>query len=181
MSNAAPKTKVIGGILYEVTPLDAFEGLDLFEYTLKLLSPSAAGVADSAAVATALDQLATLGAGNALRAIGRSLEGRTLTTMYAAKFAPLTCYGDADAGVEGRRPRLNETSVREHFRGRIANMLEWLAFCMEVNYGDFFAESGPLGSLVARLKLFQERLEAMGKKDESPDPSQEESAGESGE
>ncbi len=42
---------------------------------------------------------------------------------------------------EKQAPQLN-TIYEEHFAGNIMGQLKWLAFCVEVNFGDFLAEIG---------------------------------------
>lgn len=55
--------------------------------------------------------------------------------------------------VEGK-PLLLDIDMQElHFAGRYAAMFSWLAFCLKVNYSDFFDSLGAAqGKLAARLQ-----------------------------
>ena len=52
--------------------------------------------------------------------------------------------------VDGRAPVLTKENLGPHFQGKLLSYFKWLAFCVEVNYADFFALArglqGPVSS-----------------------------------
>lgn len=120
----------IGGVTYEVRQLDAVRGRRVFVRFAKVVAPAlgalkaAAKMSPDEALAYALGQL-----------VGNVSEEDL--DFFCDVFAPATCL------VEGNnRPELAKR-FELHFAGKYLEMLEWLAFCFEVNFGSFFQKLGP--------------------------------------
>lgn len=114
------QTREIDGITYEVTPLGAIKGSQVFVRLLKVLGP----------VFTSKD-------------VGSLFEHLTEEDMNYLReaFAPTTLVMG-----KGQLDKIFDI----HFAGQMMSMLKWLFFAMEVNFSDFFAKgninlSGALG------------------------------------
>lgn len=120
----------IGGVTYEVRQLDAVRGRRVFMRFAKVVAP-ALGALKAAGKMAPDEALA--------HALGQLVNGVTEDDLdfFCDAFAPTTCM------VEGsKRPELAKC-FELHFAGRYLELLQWLAFCFEVNFGTFFQKLGP--------------------------------------
>jgi len=122
-----PQQKTINGVLYEVTPLGASKGLQLFTRVARVVGPGLERVTSledaSGAVLAALGTLAeNLDADN-LEAICRLLADSTMARVNGKELA-LGAVFDA------------------HFAGDLGSLFEWLKFGIEVNLGPLLAALG---------------------------------------
>jgi hypothetical protein len=104
------QVREIDGARYEVTPLGAIRGSQVFVRLLKVLGP----------VFSSKD-------------VSKLFEGLTEDDMnyLVGAFSPTTMVMGS-----GQLDKIFDI----HFAGRMMSMLKWLFFCMEVNYADFFAK-----------------------------------------
>lgn len=114
------RSKEIAGRTYEVTQLGAVAGQKVFVRVLKVLGP-AIGAKDMAAL------------------LGGIQESDVQALVDA--FIPMTHI----AGVG----QLNARTFDDHFAGAYRELFDWLAFCVEVNFGDFL--SAPPSGLAASV------------------------------
>lgn len=115
-------TKVIGETEYEVTQLDAIRGRKVMVRLAKAFAPVLAG-------GKSADGLARLG--EALANISDDD-----VDFLCDTFAPSTSVISTDA--QGRRvaPQLSKI-FGLHFAGKYDELIQWLYFCLEVNFGSF--------------------------------------------
>jgi hypothetical protein len=114
----SPESRLINGVTYTMTPLGATQGLS---------------------VATKLARV--LGGGaktpeKPLVGILESLNEADLTFLCTT-FAKLTTFNVGD----GKEPLLS-TFFDEHFSASYDTLLQWLVFCLEVNYKSLFLGLG---------------------------------------
>lgn len=127
------KKKVIGGHSYDVFMLSATAGLDTFLDLARIAGPAlgiivkGVGLKDIKSIGDI--ELDNIDFEAAARQIFQSEEKETITTIVA-KLAEKT-------QVDGK-PLANIYDV--HFQGKIGELFRWLAFAMEVNFGDFFGD-----------------------------------------
>lgn len=145
----------LGGYTYRVTQLGARKAAEVLERLVKLVAPGTRGFADSVAVAQTLDALAMMGLPAAVATVLDEL--KVGTTMEVAEiFAPFTNVRE-DERTDGPGPRLDKV-FDQHFAGKLSHLYRWLVFCVEVNYSDFFDESGPMAPVLEKIKgLFRSR------------------------
>lgn len=109
------KTKVIDGLKYTVTQLGAKKGMRALTRLARLLGPAFASGDQTEAMAGLFSRLT-----------------EDDVEYFCDTFAPLTTVEQ-----DGKAPQLS--SIFEiHFTGNYSSMLQWLLFCIEVNFGDFF-------------------------------------------
>jgi len=154
----------IGGALYEVTPLDGDEGSELMlvlaKHFLPALSGAVASIASSVAAAKSaaesdasgaaegqggadpkatpaelLGDVVKVGAGDIMGAVVGVVKSLSVEDFRMARnaFAKRTRVHRSD----GTTPFLKDC-LRQHFAAKYPDMLLWMAFCLEVNYGPFF-------------------------------------------
>lgn len=114
------KERLIGNNTYQVTQLGAVQGSKIFVRVAKLLGPL------------------ILSKGSDISAAMSAVTEDDLTYLCDV-FGPMTIVG-------GRV--LDKQFFDIHFVANYKEMFLWLAFCLEVNYGDFLKGSA-LGALVA--------------------------------
>ena len=129
-----PKNTTINGTFYEVMPLGALKGRSVFVRLLKMFGPLFAGD-----IAAGLDHLS-------------EDDFNYLCDVFA----------------EYTNVRINEKQMPVlkdvfdgHFSGKYLDMLQWLAFCVQVNFGDFYKGLGKVADSAAtdgkapdQLRLF---------------------------
>lgn len=129
----------IGGCIYKVRQLDAVEGSRMLARIHKAVLPALESI-DS------VDDVKV---------------GKVLTDLAAnVSIADLDYLRDTFARVtevrlpDGREPILSDAIKGEgHFAGAYDEMLEWLTFCLEVNFGTFFQKlRGRIAGALARKK-----------------------------
>jgi hypothetical protein len=120
------ETKTIGEHEYAVTQLDAVKGRRVATRIAKILAPVVgAGSAETGDMAKALQALVA----------GMTEEDvDSLCDVFAAST-------DVQIPGEKRSPKLSAIFAL-HFAGRYDEMVEWLLFCIEVNFSSFFARAG---------------------------------------
>jgi hypothetical protein len=149
------RDKVIAGVTYRVSQLPAKVGRNVLVRVVKQLGPGLAGALSGAGSASAgVDNLGALVMG-ASEAIG----------MLCARLSPEEF--DAILDVFARHTTIalpNDVEPKladkfdEHFAGRYDAMLQWAAFCMEVNFGSFFDASAGPNALWQRAQTFLQSL-----------------------
>lgn len=123
------RSKEISGVTYEVRQLDAIKGRRVFVRFAKLVAPIATAIKGS--TKSGAEDLA-----GALRELVNAVQEDDLD-FFCDSFAPSTCIVDGN-----KKPELSK-SFALHFAGKYHEMIEWLAFCFEVNFGTFFQKLGP--------------------------------------
>lgn len=112
------KEKTIEGTTYRVRQLDAVKGRKVVARLIRLLSNAAAGGDD------------------ALSKIFASVTEEDMD-YFCDVFAAST-----DVNYEGKWPCLKDV-FGLHFAGKYGEMMQWLLFCVEVNFGNFLGETKP--------------------------------------
>lgn len=125
----AKKKKTIDGIEYEVTQLGAKEGRALFVRISKMIGPSLASLAKADLASLMDSNVAQLAP--AIETFVRDVSEEDLDVL-CSKFAERSAYRDGKDWPELDR------NFDDHFAGAYLRMIKWLAFCVEVNYADFF-------------------------------------------
>ena len=152
-------SKTINGREYETTLLDAVKGRAVFLRLAKVLGSGASAAGEKIPKGTWAASVAGMAG-----AIERLSEEDL--TYFSDTFA-LASTVQVDGG--------SRVSVRDvyavHFAGKIREMLEWLLFCFESNYADFFGEAKSQLAEIWGLAMTQK---------ESASPSPTESTGGSG-
>lgn len=121
----------IEGVTYEVRQLDAVRGRRVFVRFAKLVAPLLTAVKNTPKGTTGEAQLAGIVA-DVFEAISEDD-----FDFFCESFAGSTCIVEGD-----RKPELSKC-FSLHFAGKYLEMLQWLAFCFEVNFGTFFQKLGP--------------------------------------
>ncbi len=130
------RTKLINGREYEVRQLDALKGRSVFLRLAKYAIPALTEIKEAAS------SPASEGEDAALKILGGSLSkiAESVTeedfNFFCDTLAPTTC-----VEIDGKRPQLDRV-FPVHFAGNYAEMLGWLAFAFEVNFGSFFVGTG---------------------------------------
>lgn len=113
-----PKSKEIGGATYVVTPMVATKGRKVFARLIKIAGPVLGKIAEAPPEGRQAALLAAIGA----HVSEDDFE------YFCDVFAPTTTVDGADLSK----------AFAVHFMGKYADMVEWVAFAVEVNFGDFF-------------------------------------------
>lgn len=122
--------KEIGGVVYKVAPLTTKASLRVLARVLKMAAPAFGDVVSlRAAARAATGSLGTLFAG-----LAGDLDEAILLDVCDA-FAEVT---EADLGGK-KLLALRGGQWDEHFRGRLFELFEWVAFAAEVTYGPLYA------------------------------------------
>ena len=126
------ESKIIGGLEYKVSQLGAIKGRTAFLRLVKALGPVVGGLVDPKG------------------APRQSLDLADMFGKLALTDADLTYFCDIFSEktfvVKGSQmPRLDNV-FDDHFAGRYLDMVQWLAFCVQVNFADFFG-----GALIAAV------------------------------
>lgn len=128
-----PQQKLIGTNTYEVTPLNAIKGRAVFTRFARMVAPAVGEVSNEKggdANARMTKAFATL--------LGNVSEEDM--NYFCDAFAPSSCLVIEESG-KTRRPGLKDL-FGLHFVSNYAEMIGWLYFCFEVNFGSFFAAAG---------------------------------------
>ena len=123
------EAKTIGGYTYQVTQLGAKQGVSVAARLARILSPVIGGVEGKPSGAA-------LGSG--LKAALAGLDEKDLIALSDA-FAALTEVTGGE--FESRTPKL-APMFDEHFAGHYGDLVNWLLFCVEVNFASFLDEVG---------------------------------------
>lgn len=119
------QSKTIGEYSYAVTQLDAVKGRRVFARLLKVAAPALASLSGGSKVKP--DDLA-----KGLAALAETLSEDDVD-FFCDAFAPSTTVTLAD----GKAPRLSDIFA-VHFAGKYLELVKWLAFALEVNFGPFW-------------------------------------------
>jgi hypothetical protein len=125
-------TKTIGGYTYRVTQLDAVRGrraLGRLGRVIGSAFEALQGKADEEGLTSAL---------------GKLLSGLSDADVdyFCDLFSACTSVSGGSFG-DGLEPQL-ESVFATHFAGRYGEMLQWLIFCLQANFGSFFGEAAKL-------------------------------------
>lgn len=142
------REKRIGDHVYRVTLHGTKAGLKLLVRVTKILGPGAGSfIGGLGRDAIGLDGALANGAAEALHDFAARLN-ETEVLGIADEFARQTVVV-VDSETE---PRLCDI-FDDHFAGRYDLLLQWLGFCLEVNYGSFFVARSGVGPLQKLWKL----------------------------
>lgn len=126
-----PQSKVIGGVTYEVYPLGFGQARSLFVRLFRVAGPAVAQTVMAAAQGGGLGDLGDKDVMTAVEAMADRL------TEEDFKYV---CDVLANQTMVSGAGKLSEVE-ENHWRGRFAEMFQWLGFALQVNYAGFF--SGP--------------------------------------
>jgi len=122
------QSREIDGFTYQVNQLPARKGLELLTEVATVAGPLVAAMGDKG-LSGLLDSEAD---GGAFLGVAKAIAG----SLDSKRVLGIT---DTLAGVtylEGKA--LTGNALDAHFMGRVFSMLKWLAFALEVQFGDFF-------------------------------------------
>jgi hypothetical protein len=133
--------RTIGGTTYKVTQLGASTGLQLLVRLTKVLGPS-------------IGELTKTGGANILDAKGDAVAGAIAKLAEHLTYEDLahTCdvLGEFTEILNGAKAMKLTREARElHFAGNYGELMRWIVFALEVNFGSFFGASG-LGAVLRR-------------------------------
>lgn len=139
----------IDGHRYQVTQLGATQGRKLLTRLAKALGPALAALvagspSDPKAAAPAASRE---NVGAAIKALAENLREEDLEAVIAA-LADRTMV-QTDPTTDAWVPLKGVFDA--HFAGRYAAMFGWVAFGLEVNFGDFFSASSTIGGVLGAL------------------------------
>lgn len=144
MAGFERKQKTIGGSMFSIVPLDFKRGKEGLMKLLGVIAP-----AIGAALSGGRGVMAVLGQPNLAAMLGDALG------QLPAKLDPATlewfetAFGEktmAEVGTPSITMKLDSEGARSMAFESLGYMafFEWLAFCLEVNYGGFFGAALPL-------------------------------------
>jgi hypothetical protein len=135
-------TRTIGRYAYTVTQLRAKQGNAVLVRLAKLAGPTLGALFSGGeeGAGEALERVSLGGLGAALREFAAGLTEADLDWLCTT-FADCTTVEIEPGSVKPLRGIFDL-----HFAGAYLELFEWIAFCLEVNFADFF------GALVARAK-----------------------------
>lgn len=128
------KTKQIGGHGYEVTQLGAIEGRRVFARLAQVMGGM-------------VGALAAGGKPNPVDAFRSFAESMTPEVMdfFCDTFSKVTQVHRPDGKVLFLKDVFDD-----HFADNYGELVEWLAFCLEVNFASFLGGTGGLGALLRK-------------------------------
>lgn len=168
------RDRTISGTAYRLTQLGALEGRTMLVRLVKLLGPgvgSFVGGAGRGALnpASGADSVLAMGAGEAIHELCARLDATELGQIMDVFAANTTVVISRE-----QEPRLSDV-FDAHFAGRYDAMLQWLRWCLEVNFASFFggaagngAKGGPLANLLRALSALQSPPASTGTSTASP-------------
>ena len=128
------QSKKIGNHTYEVTPLGAIEGRRVFAKLAQLMGGM-------------VGMIAAGGKADMVKGFQAFAESCTPDVMdfFCDTFSKVTQVHMPD----GKVPYLKDI-FDDHFADNYSAMVEWLAFCLEVNFASFLGGAGGLAALLRR-------------------------------
>jgi len=128
------KTKLIGSHTYEVTQLGAIEGRKVFARLAQVMG----GMVGALAVG---------GKPNPVDAFKSFAEAMTPEIMdyFCDTFTKVT-----QVHKDGNKVLYLKDIFDDHFADNYGEMVEWLTFCLEVNFASFLGGAGGLGALLRK-------------------------------
>jgi hypothetical protein len=132
------ESKVIGGVEYRVTQLGAIMGRAVFLRLVKAIGPVLASLASKEGTLSALVK----GGGKVDTTVdfGEILSHLNLSEDDAKYLCDAFAEKTFVVEAPDKMPKLSNV-FDEHFAGRYAAMGQWIAFCVKLNYADFFSDS----------------------------------------
>jgi hypothetical protein len=124
--------RVIGASTYMVSQLGAIAGRAAFLRLVKALGPALGGL---------------VSAGGKLRGdidFGDLISRVQLSEGDLSYFCDLFAQKTFVKLEDGKMPRLDNV-FDAHFAGKYMDLVQWLAFCVKVNFADFFGDLGQSG------------------------------------
>lgn len=141
-------TREIDGTAYQVSQFGATQGRKILARLAKALGPAlAALVAGAPEGAKADAAVSRANIGEAIRALCEGLREEDLDLLTSALVEKTMVRVDADSDAWVPLKGVFDA----HFAGRYAALLGWIAFGLEVNYGDFFSASSATGAVLGAL------------------------------
>ncbi len=138
----ANKTKTIGTSTYEVTQLGAIEGRRVFARLAQVMGGM-------------VGALAAGGKPNPVDAFKSFAEAMTPEVMdfFCDTFSKVT-----QVHKGGGKVLFLKDIFDDHFADNYGEMIEWLTFCLEVNFASFLGGVGGLGALLRKGKDTSESI-----------------------
>lgn len=130
-----PQTTTIEGVTFTVTPLRLKKSREVFLRLTKRVAPGLGALLD--ALASGGGSLMDSDAGKiggALEALVGPLSDEDLDWISDAFGETTTFSTDGE-----KTPYLTAANRESLFQGRLVLFFRWIAYCIEVNYADFFA------------------------------------------
>lgn len=159
------REKRIGPHVYRVTQHGTRAGLKLLVRITKIAGPGVGSFVGGVGRGDELGSALANGVGEALHDLASRLREDEVDAI-ATEFAGQTVV----ALSAELQPRLVDI-FDDHFAGHYDLLLQWLQFCLEVNYGTFFGGAsggGPLRKLWTILSTLQSQKASTGTSTESP-------------
>lgn len=125
------ESKTLGSHEYTVTQLGAVVGRECLRRFVRVAGPAVGAIAE----ATGKEGGASAAVSQAVLRLVEGLSADDLT-YFCDVFGPTGTVTLAD----GRKPRIKD-AFADHFAGNYFEMVLWLGFCVEVNFGGFFSEA----------------------------------------
>jgi hypothetical protein len=130
----ANKSKAIGNHTYEVTQLGAIEGRRVFARLAQLMG----GMVGSIAAGGKADVV------KGFQAFAESMTPEVMD-FFCDTFSKVT-----QVHVGGGKVLFLKDIFDDHFADNYGDMVEWLTFCLEVNFASFLGGAGGLSALFQR-------------------------------
>ncbi len=129
-------TREIQGTKFQVTQLPFGQARKTLTLLVKRLGP---GLVQAAAAGGTPTNLSYAGVAAGVQDMILRLEDEDLETLSAT-------FGKSTRVVQGDATPVLDSAAQEHLfkGGELTKYFTWLAFCIEVNYADFFAVLRPL-------------------------------------
>lgn len=144
------KTKSIDGITYRVSQVGGKRALKMFTTLAKMLAPALAKAAESMPTggfkSLSTVDLSSLNIGTAVEALVDRLDEPKITEIIDTLAGVTECNDGGD-----KWPQLSGV-FDIHFAGKMSSLFKWLAFALEVQFGDFFDAFGSLAQKVGSPK-----------------------------
>lgn len=140
MAGMKQQTRKIGSSEYRVTQLPFGKAREMFVKLFRILGPVLGEALLSPGSATGAAALASM-TGSTLGNILKQMPA-LITEEDLKDFCQV--FGEKTQLIrdDGKTPWLTAELQETHFAGGMLEMFKWLAFCVEVNFGDFFAVGG---------------------------------------
>jgi hypothetical protein len=141
MARKSKMSETIGGYRYKVRQLGATDGLEVLTDLSKLLLPSLGAIIGGGKTAvSSLMNAEVDGAafGDAAEHIAKNLTTNSVRDIVA-KFAEVTDIYGPGFGDQGAPM---DAHFEDHFAGRYSELLQWLRFALDLNFGSFLQGLG---------------------------------------
>lgn len=140
MGRECRESGMIDGFTYKVTQLGAKEGRRVFARLVSTLGGAVGALAKEVMNASEGKQEGGVDAAQGVASFADRITPETLD-FFCDTFSTYTliCHGATE------QPMAREFD--DHFAGRYAQMVQWLIFCIEVNFGSFLKGLGDIVAL----------------------------------